>query len=529
MVQLRGTWSGTVTLQRSTAGPDLGFSDVKSWSANVEEWFDDHMDNSIIWYRLGIKAGEYGSGTVLFLIAYPFGGGPGVVRVRNLESDTSAIIEVLETLAARDGTDDWQEGEWSNKYAYPSAVTLYEGRLFWLGKDRIWGSISDAYESFDIDLKGDAGPINRSIGYGPVEVINWGLPLQRLILGMQASEAAVRSTTFDQPLSPTNFSIKDISTQGSARVAAVKVDTRGVFVQASLRRIYQLVFNIEEADYNATDLTALLPDLDSNFTQLVVQRQPDTRIHCLRADGTVLLLTYEAKEEVLCWTKTETNGIVERMAVLPGDAEDKVYYYIARTVGGSTVRFVERFALITECQGGTLSKQLDSHVVISQSSSTTITGLSRLEGETVAVWANGKDLGLHTVASGAVTVSEAVTSAIVGLTYTATFKSAKLAYGSAAGTSLTQRKRIDHLGLILHNTHAQGLEAGQDFDTMDNLPLMYQGAAVDTNRVYDEFDEPMIILPGKWNTDARLCLRATAPRPVTLLGAVISVAANDTA
>jgi hypothetical protein len=108
------------------------------------------------------------------------------------------------------------------------------------GTDKIWGSVSDAYTSFDIDTEGDAGPINRSVGFGPVDTINWLLPLGRLIVGRQGAETSVRSGSFDEPLTPTNFTLKDCSTQGSAPVAAVKIDTRGVFVQQSNRRVFEL-------------------------------------------------------------------------------------------------------------------------------------------------------------------------------------------------------------------------------------------------------------------------------------------------
>jgi hypothetical protein len=337
----------------------------------------------------------------------------------------------------------------------------------------------------------------------------------------------VKSTTFDQPLTPTNFSIKDCSTQGSARVPAVKIDTRGVFIQQSKRKVYQLLYQIEVQDYAATDLTVLRPDIDSDLMRIAVQRQPDTRIHVIRADGDVMVLLFEPTEEVVCWYNVHTEGFVEQVCVLPGDKEDKVYYYVKRTINGEMVRYVERYAMVDDCVGGDLNHQLDAYTVVNQVSSTFVVGLSHLEGETVAVWANGKDLGTYTVAFGAITASEAVTTAIVGLPYTAHFKSAKLAYGAQLGTSLTQKKRIDHLGLILHNTHARGLEFGQTFERMDPLPLVYQGATVDPDLVYDEFDEPMIVLPGAWNTDARLCLRATAPRPVTILGAVVGMATSE--
>ena len=62
---------------------------------------------------------------------------------------------------------------------------------------------------------------------------------------------------------------------------------------------------------------------------------------------------------------------------------------------------------------------------------------------------------------------------------------------------------------------------GPDFDNMDNLPLTYQGTAVDTNTVYAAYDEESQEFPGEWSVDARVCLEANAPRCCTVLAMVI--------
>ena len=45
--------------------------------------------------------------------------------------------------------------------------------------------------------------------------------------------------------------------------------------------------------------------------------------------------------------------------------------------------------------------------------------------------------------------------------------------------------------------------------------------------IVDEFDEPAFSFSGTWDTDSRICLRATAPKPVELLAAVLSIETND--
>lgn len=533
---IAGTWSGTITMQRSFDSATAGFSDVAAFTGNVSDTFGDGLDNSIAWYRIGFKAGDYTSGTATVTLQTPLGGAAGICRIVTVLTTTTAGYEIVRPFSSLSATVEWNEGDWSSIRGWPDAVTIQEGRLWWSGRDKIWGSISDAYSSFDIDFDGDAGPINRTLGSGPVDRINWILPLTRIIVGREGSEASIRSSSFDEPLTPTNFSIKDCSTQGSSPdIAAVKVDTRGVFVQKSKRRVYELAYNIDAQDYKARDLTRLHTKIGENgFFAIAIQRQPDTTIHFQRGDGELASLVYDSDDGVEAWWRQTTNGSFEDVIVLPGEVEDKIYCIVRRTIGGVSKRYIERSSRRDQCTGRPEARLADSHVIYDGAATTTITGLNHLEGQTVVAWGwndnstAGKDYGTFTVSSGAITLPETVQNACVGLGYTGLFKSAKLAYGAQMGTALNQKKRIERIGLIMRDTHAQGLEHGQSFDVMDALPQVENGAVVDQDSVWEEYDEPMFALPGQWDTDTRLCLRATAPRPVTVDAVTISVMTNET-
>lgn len=522
-----GFGTATLTLQRSLGAPGT-WVDVTTYTTNGTVAYDDGLDNQIAYYRIGVKTGEYTSGTIVASLEIASGSITGVARITAFSSSTSVTAHVLTDFGRTTATTDWYEGAWSSRRGFPSCVTLYESRLFWAGRDKIWGSVSDGYSSFDSATEGDSGPISRSIGEGPVDSINWLLPLSRLIVGGQGAEWSVKSTTFDEPLTPTNFNIKSPSTQGSGAVAGVKIDDRGMFVDKTLSRLYQIYYDANVFDFISDDLTKIIPEIMSGtVVRIAVQRKPDTRIHCVLSDGTVAIYVYDQAENVRCWVKATTDGLVEDVVVLPGTTEDTVYYTVNRTINGSTKRYLEKWALESECQGGTLNKQADSFLSISQASSTTISGLSHLEAETVVVWAGGLYLGTYTVSGGSITVSTAVTTAIVGLAYSATFKSTKLAYAAGLGTALVQRKKLHQLGLILHNTHHLGLQYGEDADNLDDLPGVVEDLEVVAGTVWSRKDLDLMEINSTWQTDSRLYLKATAPKPCTLLAAIVSVQTND--
>lgn len=532
-IVITGTWVATVRLQRSLTSDSGPWEDVTSWTSNTTTTHDDGLDNQEAWYRIGVKTGEYTSGTVEVQLNYSVGSVDGIVRLTGVTNSTSASAEVITDLGGTDATDDWAEGEWSTYRGFPTAVALAEGRLVWSGKNGVWCSVSDAFDSFDDTTEGDSGPIARTIGSGPVDTINWVLALQRLILGGQGSEFVCKSSSIDEPLTPTNFNIKSISSQGSGDVGAIVIDKVGVYVQRGGSRVMQVGID-ESGEYGSSDLTALVPEVTKpRVVRMAVQRQPDTRVHCVRSDGKVAILVFDKAENVNCWCLFETSGVVEDAIVLPGvtgDSEDSVYYLVRRTINGSTKRYFERWALEEDCEGGTLNEQADCFYRYSGSAVTTITGLSHLDGQSVVVWANGKSFGTFTVGSGQISgLSESVTGAIIGIAYTAQWKSTKLAYAAALGTALTQTKKISHLGVIMRNTYATGLKYGTSFDSdrLRDLPGTKDGADVSSTTVHSDYDEPAFEFEGEWDTDTRLCLQAEAPKPCNLLAAVISVETHD--
>jgi len=527
-VNISGTWSATVTLQRSVG--DVGdWTDVEDYTVNTIKSFDDTLDNQIIYYRLGVKTGNFTSGSVSAGLAYAAGSIEGICVVTGFTSSTVVSVDVVKNFGSTTATDTWWEGEWSPRRGYPSSVAFHDGRLWWAGKDLIAGSVSDDFTSFDDTVEGDSGPITRSIGSGPVDRINWLLPLTCLIVGAQSAELTAKASSLDEPLTPTAFSMKSSSTLGSASTRAVKIDGGGVFVQRGGARVYELQMDPYSLNYSAEDLTAIVPEVGlGGILHIAVQRTPDTRIHCVRTDGKVAIMIHDRLEKVTCWVLYETDGVVEDAVVLPGSGEDVVYYLVKRTINGTDKRYLEKWALESEAKGAACTILTDSTYTFTSggAATTAVTGLSHLEGETVAVWGNSKDLGTYTVASGAITLSEAVTTAYIGLPYEADFTSAPFA--DASQILLSQKQQLHHVGLILADTHAQGITFGMDANYMSSMPLIdNEGAAVDQDSIWSSYRADSIPVEGNWSNNARLLLHAESPRACTVLAAILSVTGHD--
>ena len=553
--------SGTVTLERAYGVPE-GWTTYASYSGSGTVTVDDSIattspqtassNNLIVYYRLAVRPGASISGTITASLYYEGGTKTGVFRITDVASSTSASAEVLKPLGGDEYTEDWREGAWSDAQSWPSSVAFHDGRLWWAGLDKVYGSVSDDFYNYDPATEGDSGPIVRSVATGPVEGIEWMLPIQRLVVGTASSEVSIRSSSFDEPLTPTAFTARNASTMGSAAIQAVPVDSAGIFVQRNRTKIFELVYDVEINDYGARELTRLNQDIcKPGVLQIAVQRQPDTRVWFIKSDGTVAMLLYDRADAVVGWSRVETDGEFESVAILPTGDDDSVYFVVKRTIDGVTKRYVEKFAATSELTGTSESYLVDSAVLWTSGSPTsTVTGLDHLIGKDVVVYYSrsaGYDTGAfdtgafqmitsegaeprttYTVdANGEIALDFSAQRLVIGLPYTAKFKSVKLAYGSQAGTALTQKKRVDHLAIIGLNTAPDGLRIGRDFDNMSKLSSIFRGKVLDRYQVVEDWDYDATAINGKFDTDSRICIEASSPYPATISGVVINMQTHD--
>jgi hypothetical protein len=543
-VTITGTWVGTITVQRSTDDAESGYlsapttwedSPSVTFTANGSETFDpgSSLDNVVQWSRLGFEPGDYTSGSATIAMEYGGGGDYGICRVTAYNSTTSVDIEVLRPFRGTEYTADWREGEWSGMQIWPSAVAFSDGRLWWSGSDRIWGSVSDAFESFDEDEEGDAGPINRSIATGGVNDTQWLLSLQRLLIGTEGSISAVKSSSLDEPITPAVMSIRDTSTTGVAPVDPAKLDTRALAVERSGEALLEIVFDGGQSEYRTTQLSKLTTELfDSGVKEIAVQRRPDTRIWMVLNDGSCVCLLYEPDQEVAAFVPISTSGAFESVAVLPAANQDRVYFVVNRTVDGNTVRYVEKMATDAQVKPETRCRVMDAFTVGTNGpASTTVNVGTHLEGETVVVWADGGPIetapgvrGEFVVnGSGNITVPSAVTNWVAGLPYRMRYKSARLAYGAQGGTAMLQKKTLHEVGLILTNFTRWGIKVGPSFGSLYSMPGKVLGQ-VPSDIVLDEVhDECPFTRGGSWTLDDRLCIEVESPFTCTLLGITLSV------
>ena len=524
--EITGTFVGTVVLQRSVGG-ELNYQDVASYTAPVSTSLTDGLDGQVIYYRLRMTA--YTSGSAVCSLTYSGGLTEGIARIFSVDADNAVTADVLEPFATTTATSIWARGSWSDRFGWPTAVALYDGRLTMMRAGRRWQSASDDFESFRAGAD-DADAISGSVP-GPLNSVRWLQAGERLVIGTSGAEGFITTGSLDEVMVPGNTRARIRTQRGSMNADVIVVDGTPAFIHRSGRKILLMKFD-GATSYDLINLSILHRDIagvgTGSFVEGAFQQEPEPRMHVVRDDGQCVVQLLDLENSIGGFSRivpAGTDAKIESVCILQGTPEDHIYRVVSRTIDGGTKRYVEKVAR-ERWTDSTRAWRLECAIEYSGTATDTITGLDHLEGEEVYAWADGRISGPHTVASGQVTLDYEAEYAIVGLKYQGFYKGPRVSSGGGLSGSLTQWKKIERLGMLVLNTPGGALSWGRNFDVMDTLPDRNTTSTFDspTTLQTDDYSFP---INGSWDRDARVCLRFEGVGPATVLGLVPGIAGNE--
>ncbi|KKM24756.1 hypothetical protein LCGC14_1601940, partial [marine sediment metagenome] len=463
----------------------------------------------------------------------------GVVKITAFTSSTEVSATVVDDVLSDNSTDSavttplWAEGAWSDYRGFPRTVTFFEDRLWWASStnnpDTLWSSKSRLYENMefsDLGLADDAliFPLNDN----EVSQIQWMQARQVMAVGAANKEYRFGAANIDDPVTPSDRKSTPQTSFGSDDIQPVILNDAIFFFQRQGRKLRAMKFDAITENFAADDATLLAYTiLESPPTCMAVQRVPDSIIWITREDGVLLSFTYEPDEEVAGWsrhiTKNATStenigGHYESVAVIHGSAEDEVWLSVRRIIDSSTVRHVERMELRNWGTDIEDASFVDSGVTYDSTATNTVTGLGHLEGELVAVFADGVvfDSATVTAASITTTLSAVTTTAStiqVGLPYTMKVRTMRLSIPQEGNTMQGRIKRI-HETTLRYIRSINGT-IGQEYggrEYLQNASATYSNDSQDTTR----------ITKGGFTEDAYTIVISDEPVPFTVLSTIIS-------
>ena len=273
----------------------------------------------------------------------------------------------------------------------------------------------------------------------------------------------------------------------------------------------------------ATNLKTLI-DADADFTATVSTNTVTIKETTPQASG---FLTISSGDTTRLASTDEAHAVVESAASISGTlTEDEFYVIVKRTINGSTKRFVEVFANFDfDENDATDFKFLDSHLIYDGSATSTLSGLSHLEGQTVSVLADGSTHATKIVSSGSISLDRSTTKAVVGLAYDSVLQTMRIEGGAAEGTSQGKTKRISKVVLRLFET--VGVKVGPTLAKLETVPFRTTSsdlsAPVDTLLAGDREIE----FRDDYNSDGFIFIKQDQPLPLSVLAIYPTVVTSD--
>ena len=469
------------------------------------------------------------------------GTGDGYVLITAFTDSKHVSATVKSTLSGTAATSDWSEGAWSDVRGYPGAVAFFEQRLMWAGStyqpQTIWGSVSADYTNHLLGVL-DADALEYTIASQQVNAIQWISPGELLIVGTTGGIYVASAATRDEGLTPTNVRIVKRTGFGSNGIQPVRVANVAVFIQRGGEKFRQLGYEFESDSYAAADITLLSEHITrGGIIQMAYQQDPDSIIWSVRADGKLIGMTYEKEQNVYGWHRHTIGGasdvlgsdaIVESIAVIPGSsniARDEIWLVVQRYINGAVVRHVEILEGGHESDGDIEDAYfVDAGLSYNGSPATTFTGLDHLEGESVAVLADGSVHPNVTVTSGSITLTRAASKVHAGIYRDRELGLLNAEAGSNDGTAQGKIKRISHVIIRLYQTVGI-LFGASSADQLDRIS--FRSSA-------DTMDDPVPLFTGDkrapvpkgYDRDGTLYFKQDQPLPFTIVAVMSEVKTN---
>ena len=448
-----------------------------------------------------------------------FGSATSVTAVVQ-EDDGGISVLPHNVVGSGNATKRWSLGAFGGDQGFPKAVGFYEQRLYFAGTtgkpQTVFGSVRADFENHTPGTEDDAA-VNLTIASDKVNVIRHLLPARFLQILTTSAEFTLSGGTGSTPVTPTNVNVLRETTFGCSEVRPLRAGNSTILIQKGQEKVKEITFDLDTDGLLGIDLTILADHIPrGGLTDMVWQQEPELIVWFVHSDGRLVGLTYDRANAAIGWHDHDIggNGIVESITAIPSGAEDQVYVAVKRTIDGATVRHIEYLKPIEFGDDVEDAFFLDSGLTYDGSATTTVSSLNHLEGETVAILADGATHADKVVTDGKVTLDREASKVHIGYNYTSTIETLRLEAGADDGIAQGKIKRIHGVTARFFNT--VGAELGPDTSNLDRLP--FRDSSMNMDEAVPLFNgDKEIYFPSGYENDARVIVRQSQPLPMTVL------------
>lgn len=259
----------------------------------------------------------------------------------------------VDTNYAPDMTDQppQQRNPFDKAADWPGCSTWHDGRQWFARTDSapqtLWASQSANFRNMSVsEPTRDSDAITRTIASREVNEIRFLLSLNALLVFTSGGEWKCWAGSQSDVITPANTTLKPQSYTGISHVPPIVSGNSALFVTPSGRRVRDLAYDLGADSWQGKDMGILAGHLfeSRQIEEWAHARDPDSIVWCVRSDGILLGFTYLKEHDIYAWSRHVTDGHVESVCAIQEENETALYIAVRRTVGGRSVRYIERMA-----------------------------------------------------------------------------------------------------------------------------------------------------------------------------------------
>ncbi|WP_445493212.1 hypothetical protein [Rhodopseudomonas sp. RCAM05734] len=416
----------SLTPQWSASETAIATGQKRRWNGNVYEAVaaaSDAGSNAPVHTEGDVSAGQ-GMQTWRFLHS-----GFGYIRIgafTNANSATGTILSRLPDSVASAGSFRWYPPAWNSADGWPELVTFVKSRLGFFRGDKIWLSAVDDPDDHDLGLADDDNAIAQRLRAPDASLveIKWALPSGALMLGTADGEWVLRGPNVFDALTPKTIDAFPETGEGSTPHVPVRVDGGAMFVGKTGKRMHYGKYDRQKQPLETQEISVTARHIfGEGVAEMAWQRDPHRILWMAMQDGTLASATFMPEQEIIAFARhPRTNFFVENIAAIPGVASgvDEVYMIVRRTIAGVTKRYVEQLAEYFEPEDADDATAMGAWFVDCglRATGANLTQISQpvhLEGQEVAVFADGAMQNRKTVTLGTIQLDRPSNDVTVGL------------------------------------------------------------------------------------------------------------------
>lgn len=402
---------------------------------------------------------------------------------------------------------------------YPSEVSYSQQRKFYAATTQqpqnVWATRSGTEGNLTYSIpSSDDDRLSFRIDARDANAIRHIVPMATGCVILTASSEWLLTATSGGALTPSTIFVQPQTYVGSSNVAPVTVGRSIIHAQARGGRLRELTYQWQANGYVSNDLCTLASHLfDYNtILDMAFVKSPYPIIWAVSSTGQLLGLTYLPEQQVAGWHRHDTQGgIFESIASVEEGENDILYCVIKRTINGAQKRYIECFHTR---YFATLADAffVDCGATYVGAPATTVSGASWLEGQTIAVLADGAVQDQVIVTGGMFSIPQPASTITFGIPITADAQTVPLVFETMA-QGQGRAKNINKAWLRVSNT--AGLKIGPDFDHLEPIIKRINEPYGSPPDLFTGETQP-IIIPPKWGSDGSLCVRQIDPLPFTI-------------